>query len=282
MDTILAEQGLRLSYLRDPSKSEAFDPCRILDDLCENGMAGAMLPWQNGLRMAESDHLVLATGTNDGRCFGVIAASDLATEREPFLFLDAAYMAPASRASNLLQRMPAFAMLRIAGHAPVPTVIAACVQSPCYARGLRDLGQRFTGAALFPAAPDDVVIDLGMASLSRRIVRVVRPGSRYEAATGVFRSVACTGAARHAGGLPKAISSGVPSEIPSEISSGNHRMEETLVVVDLSAVDEAHILDEARKLYRTRPKSGARHGFADAAASTASAPRRRLHDATAL
>jgi hypothetical protein len=268
MDTILAEQGLRLSYLHDPSESEAFDPCRILDDLCDDGMSGAMLPWQNGLRMAWSDHLVLATGSNDGRCCGVVAASDLATEHEPFLFLDAAYLAPVARASQLLQRMLAFTMLRIAGDAAVPTVIAACVQTQCYARSLRDLGQRFKRAALFPAAPGDVVIDLGMASLARRIVRVVRPGSRYEAATGIFCSVGCTGAVHHAGGVAK----------PTPASS--HHMQETLVVVDLSKLDEAAILDEARKLYRMRPKGGMRPGFV--VAGTAPAPVRRVHDATAL
>jgi hypothetical protein len=274
MDTILAEQGLRLTYLRDPSMNEAFDPCRILDDLYEDGMAGAMLPRQNGLGMAESDHLVLATGINDGRCCGFVAASDLATEREPFLFLDAAYMAPLARASHLLQRMLAFAMLRIAGDAAVPTVIAACVQTPCYARGLQDLGQRFTGAVLFPVAPDDVVIDLRMASLARRIVRVVRPGSHYEAATGMLRRVARTYAARHDGGIPNGIPSGIPG--------GIHHMDDALVVVDLSAADEAVILDNARKLYRSRPKSGTRHGFTDTVAGGAPHPRRRLRDATAL
>jgi hypothetical protein len=272
MDTILAEQGLRLSYLHDPSQSEAFDPCRILDELCEDGMSGAMLPWQNGLRMAGSDHLMLATGSNDGRCCGAVAASDLATTQEPFLFVDAAYLAPAARAPQLLQRMLAFAMLRIAGNTAVPSVIAACVQTACYASGLRDFGQRFNGAALFPAAPDAVVIDLGMASLARRIVRVVRPGSRYDAATGQFRSAGCSavgflGAARHAGGLVR------------PTAEARTHMEETLVVVDLSKVTEAVLLDAARKLYRTRPKSGTRPGFVGT--RLARAPARRVHDATA-
>jgi hypothetical protein len=266
MDTILAEQGLHLTYLRDPLNNAAFDPCRGLDDLCGGDMAGAMLPWQNGLRMAASDHLVIATGINDGRCCGVVAASEQATEWEPFLFLDAAYLTPVGHAPRQLQRMLAFAMLRIAGDGAVPAVIAACVQTPCYAAGLRDLGQRLAGAALFPAAPGDVVIDLGMASLARRIARVVRPGSRYETATGVFRTATGSDVARHAGGIP----------------NGVHRTEETLVVVDLSKVDEAAILDDARKLYRTRPKSGTRHGFAGAAAGHASHSRRRLRDATAL
>lgn len=261
MEHILAEQGLGLTYLRDPLKSEAFDPCRILDDLSDAGIATAMLPWQNAFRMAESDHLVLATGRKDGRCLGVLAASDLATEREPFLFLDAAYVAPVAQPSNLLQRMVAFAMLRIAGPAAVPTVLAACVQTPCHARSLRELGRRFTAAAVFPAAPDAVVIDLGMASLARRIGRVVRPGSRCEAATGAFRAAAA-GAARS--------------------SSAIHRMDETLVVVDLSMASESAILDDARKLYRARPKSAARRSFVDAIAGDALHPRRRLPDATAL
>jgi hypothetical protein len=269
--TILAEQGLSLTYLREPSSHEAFDPCRILDDLCEDGMAGAMLPWQNGLRMAESDHLVLAHGIANGRCYGAVAASELATDREPFLFLDAAYLASAGHASQLLQRMLAYAMLRIAGDAAAPTVIAACIQAPCYARGLREFGQRFSVSALFPAAPGDVVIDLGMASLARRIVRVVRPGSRYEAATGVFRSAAWAGAIRQAG-------NGIGS-----VTGNPHRMEETLVVIDLGAADEASILNDARKLYRARPIRGTRRSFTDAVARTGSDTQRqhRLRDATA-
>ena len=261
MDTILAEQGLRLSYLHNPSMSDAFDPGRILDDLCEDGMAGAMLPWQNGLRMAASDHLVVASGTTSGRCFGVIAASDLATHCEPFLFLDAAYMAPAASTSHLLQRMLAFTVLRVAGSAAVPNVIAACVQMPCFARGLRDFGQRFTAASMFPAAQDAVVIDLGMASLARRIVRVVRPASRHEI-TRRFSSALAAGVTRQ--------------------SVGPHRTDETLVVLDLSMADDATILDDARKLYRSRPRRGGRHRFFDAAADETLHSRRRLPDATAL
>jgi hypothetical protein len=264
MDTILAEQGLRLSYLRNPSKNEAFDPCRILDDVCQDGMTGAMLPWQNGLRMAASDHLIVASGLTDGRCFGVIAASDLATEREPFLFLDAAYLSPSAQASHLLQRMLAFAILRVAGYAPVPTVIAACVQTPCYMRMLRDFGQRFTAASLFPAAQDDVVIDLGMASLARRVVRVVRPASRHEA-TSLLRCAA--GAARYA----------------TDGAKASQRMDETLVVLDLSMADDATILDDARKLYRTRPKPAARRESVDAVvAADALQQRHQLPDVTAL
>jgi hypothetical protein len=261
MDTILAEQGLKLTYLRDPSTSEAFDPCRILDDLYEESMPGAVLPWRNWLRIIDGDHLVLATGTGNGRCRAALAASDLATDREPFLLLDAAYCTPVANASHLLQRMLALAMLRIAGDAAVPTVIAACVRTPSDAHSLRNLCQRFTGAASFPGAPDDRVIDLGMASLARRIARAVRPASRYDVATGIFCPRA---AARYGAG----------------IQGGCSGTEETLVVIDLSAAGEAAILDTARKLYRAWPRRRARHGAAIAVARTASHAQRGLRDAT--
>ena len=259
MDTILAEQGFNLTYLHDPSTSDAFDPCRILDDLSDGGVAGAVLPWQNVFRMAESDHLVLVAGRSDRRCLGLLAASDLATEREPFLFLDAAWVTPEAGAANLLHRMVAFAILHIGGFAPVPTVLAACVRSPAHACSLRDIGQRFTAASRFPAAADDVVIDLGMAALARRILRVVRPSSRY----GISSSV---GAIDRVAGA----------------SGGAHRMEETLVVLDLSMADDATILDDARRLYRARPKRDVQRGMVDVVAGHPLSPQRRVPDATAV
>jgi hypothetical protein len=274
MDKDLAKRGLSFSYLHNPSEDEAFDPCRLLDDVCEDGIAGAMLPMRNGLRMAGSDHLVVAVTANGGRCRGALAASDMATEQEPFLFVDAAYVSPEVRASHVLERMLALAMLRIAGDVAVPIVIAACVQTPRYVHGLHTLGQRFTGAKLFPAAQEQVVVDLGMAALARRIARVVRPRLRYEAASGVFHRAAFNDGAFLVGGA-----SGSAAHSPQ---SDFHRMEETLVVIDLSAIDEAVIIDTARKLYRARLKSGVRQGFARSVGGSSSRPRPPLRDASAF
>lgn len=251
MDTILAEHGVRLSYLSEPSQREAFDPCRVLEDLYCDGRADAMLPWQNGLRMANSDHLVLATRA-DGRFVGALAASDQATRQEPFLFLDAAYLAPTVRTTNLLQRMLAFAMLRVAGNEAMPAVIAACVQSPCYLRHLRGFGAHFTGASSFPAGPEDIVIDLGMASLARRIARVVRPASRCDISGTACQAVG----ASDAGGTAQT-------------------MRETLVVIDLGPAHEATVLEEARRLYRPRAARGARRSAARTFDSVAAEPVQR-------
>jgi hypothetical protein len=232
MENILAEQGLELTYWRDPSRHDAFDPCRLLEDLYGEGAARAMLPWQNGLRMADSDHLVVATVGRGERCIGVLAATDCGTQHEPFLWLDAAYLAPSAHEAVFF-RMLALAMLRIAGNESVPTVIAACVQTPGYLRMLRAFGRQFDAAALFPPAPDDVVIDLGMASLARRVGRTARPGARCIAANAPPRAAFSDAAA----GQP---------------------MPEMLVVVDLSAAREATVLQDARRLYRARHMRAAR------------------------
>lgn len=251
MDSNLADQGLKLIYLHQPARIDSFDPGPIIDDLCDNAAATGMLPWRDGRRICDSDHLVLATGRGDGRCVGLLAGSDMATEREPFLFLDTAYIAHVSRAAHLLHRMLAFAMLRIAGLATVPTVLAGCVQTPSFARALCDFGTHFSNAVVFPATPSEVVIDLGMASQARRIARTVRPGSRGEAAFTMLR----------AGKLD---------------DDEAYRMEDSLVVVDLSAANEATLLDEALKLYRARVTHGARRGLVHAMAGAVSHTRRRL------
>ena len=276
MGHVLAGQGLQLSYARDPSRREGFDPNSILRDLYREGTAHAMLPWQNGLRLAVSDHLVLATekgtgekgtgekaigekGTGEkgiGRCLGVVAASDLATNREPFLLVDAAYIAPIANAALILHRMLAFAMLRIAGNEAVPSVIAARVRTPFHADMLRDFGRWFAGASLFPAAPIDVVIDLGMAALARRIGRTVRPGSPLVSANGTFHAAAPA----YAGSAPA----------------------ETLIVIDLSAANDASIIEDARRLYRARLPRGSRGGLPAPLVDTARSAASSLRDVSAV
>jgi hypothetical protein len=245
MDTNLAEKGLTLSYLHDPSESRALESCGFLEDVCEDRIAGTMLPKHSGVRMASSNHLIVALGANGGTCRGALAANDMATEREPFLCLDSAYVSPLVRASYVLERMLALAILRIAGDATLPTVIAGCVPTGREPNVMHQIGQRFTGARLFPAPAKTAVIDLGMAALARRIARVMRPTWRYDVGTGAFL---------YAG--------------------------ETLVVIDLGAIDEAIILDTARKLYRSRPKGSRRRTSARNPSGVTSAPQ-QLYDATA-
>jgi hypothetical protein len=60
-------------------------------------------------------------------------------------------------------------------------------------------------------------------------------------------------------------------------------MDETLVVLDLSMADDASILDDARKVYRARPKHAARRDIVDAAVvADVLQSRRQLPDVTAL
>ena len=256
MGHVLAKLGLQLSYARDPSRREGFDPTSILEHLYGAGTAHGMLPWQNGPRLAASDHLVLATEKSTGRGLGVVAASDLATDREPFLLIDAACVAPIADPAFMLHRMLAFAMLRIAGNEMVPGVIAARVRTPFHGDMLRDFGRRFAGASLFPAVPTDVVIDLGMVALARRIGRTVRPGSPLVSANGTFHAAApaCVGSA-HA---------------------------ETLVVIDLSAANDESIIEDARRLYRARPARGSRGCVLAPLVDTARSDAASLRDVSAV
>ena len=69
---------------------------------------------------------------------------------------------------------------------------------------------------------------------------------------------------------------------PAGVATGINQMDETLVVIDLSMADDASILEDARKLYRARPRSSASRGFEDTSAGAASAQAQRLSDASVV
>ena len=169
MDAIVAEQGCAVELcarsVAEPgirSVPHSRGPVRRRD-------AGAMLPWQNGLRMAASDHLVLATESDDDRCFGVIAASEPGNRAGAIPFprrgLPAAGRArvlPAAAHAGF--RHAARRRLRHGAERHRRLRADTLLRAACCGT----FGQRFSAASLFPAVPGDVVIDLGMASLARR------------------------------------------------------------------------------------------------------------------
>src|SRR4051812_47297575 len=103
MDHVLAEHGLRLTYLHDPNAIDELDQDRILDDLSDDASDGGPLPWLNRCRLAEYDHLVLVTDRSTGRYLAFMAANDGATTREDFLHLKTGFVAPVARGQNLLR-----------------------------------------------------------------------------------------------------------------------------------------------------------------------------------
>lgn len=222
MEHILADQGLRVSCLGSADAIDAFDDCMCVDEW-GGSLTGALHPWRGRLLLADQDVLVLVQGKDDDRPLGLIAASQRATECEPFVLLEAAYISPHARGRNLLQQMIAFLILSLARGETTPSVIAACTNSDPYHRNIEELRPHFTGALVFPAAQAPA-IDLSMARMAQRIARTVRPEARYAPGTGMFFA-----------------SSDRELRFPQQ----------SLVVLDLGT-DEAMVAADARRLYRRR------------------------------
>lgn len=241
MSHLLTEYGLRLTYLRNSDVIDDLDQDRILEDMSDDTPDGDPLPWLTRYRLDDYDHLVLVTDQSSGRHLAFLAASGGATNREDFLLLETAFVATAARGQNLMRRMIAFAMLRIGGTGPVPSVVAACTCNPLCYRIMRDIAQRFTGAVFFPD-PDSVTINFHAATLAQRIAREIGPNHRFQAATGTIRGIAT--------GNRRPISS--DARIDSLFGQHMQPADRMLAIVDLRRTDEATIFDDARQIYRSR------------------------------
>lgn len=223
MEHVLADHGLRITCLSDADRFDELEG-GILCDGCGEGTAHALHPWRGRLSLPDQDVIVLATGRDDDRPVGLVAASQRATPHEPFLLLEAAYVSPSTRDRNLLQRMIAFSILSLARSDMTPTLIAACSRSEADGRSIRKLRACFTTAAAFPD-PDAPAIDLAIASTARRIARTVRPEAHYAAGSGTFYAA----------------------------SDQDYRFpQNSLVLLDLAASDEATITADARRVFRER------------------------------
>lgn len=242
MDHVLAQQGLRLTYLCDPRAIGELDQDRILEDLSDNTPDGDPLP--HFAALTDCDHLVLVTDRSSGRHIGFLPANNGSTEREDFLLLTSAFVATTARGQNLTRRMLALMLLRISGMAPVPSVITARLRNPLYYRIMRGIARRFAAAAFFPN-PDSATIDFHTATLAQRIARAIDPSHRFNAMTGTMR-----GGYASSAGVPRPLS--FDPQIDRLFGPGLPPTDRMLAVIDLRASYEAAILDDARRIYRSR------------------------------
>jgi hypothetical protein len=241
MDHVLTEYGLRLTYLRNSEVIDDLDQDRILEDLTDDALDGDPLPWLTRYRLDDYDHLVLVTDKSSGRHLAFLAASSGATAREEFLLLETAFVATSARGQNLMRRMIAFAMLRIGGMGPVPSVVAACTRNPLCYRIMRDTARRFTGAVFFPDT-DSAAINFHSATLAQRIAREIGPNHRFQAATGTIHGIG-PGNRRPLSSDPR---------IDSLFGQHMRPTDRMLAIVDLRGEDEATIFEDARQIYRSR------------------------------
>jgi hypothetical protein len=238
MDHVLSEQGLRLTYLCDPDAIDELDQDRLIDDLSDDTPGGDPLPWLSRCRLADYDHLVLVTDRRSGRHLAFLGAGNGTTIRDDFLLLKSAFVATAARGQNLMRRMIAFAMLRIGGMNPVPSVIVARTRNPLCYRIMRGMVRHFSGAVFLPD-PDSVAINFRTAAMALRIAREIGPDNRALATIGTIRDTMM-------------IVAGTGHRGPSAAPVGRSFDRRMLAVLDLRERDEATILTEARRLYRSR------------------------------
>ena len=246
MDHLLTEHGLCLTYLRDADTIDDLDQERIIDDMSDDTSEDASLSWLTRYRLAEYDHLVLVTDRLSGRYLAFLGANDGATERENFLLLEAAFVAPSARGQNLMRRMIALALLRIGGIAATPLIVVACSRNPLCYRIMRETARRFTGARFFPD-PRSITIDFRTATLARRVARSIAPNRRFLTVSGTI--CGC-------GTLPgDADIHRVLSHDPRINRLFNLQLEPAdrmLMMIDVREVDEGTILEDARRMYRVR------------------------------
>lgn len=246
MDHVLAEHGLRLTYLCDPNAIDELDQDHILEDVSDDTPDGDPLPWLTRYRFSDYDHLVLVTDQPTGRYLAFLAAKDGATTREDFLLLETAFVAPVARGQNLMRRMIALAMLRIGGIRAVPSVIAACTRNPICYRIMRQTARHFSGATFFPDQ-DSVAINFQTATLAQRIAREISPNQRFQATTGTI-----CGGMMVAAGASRYRALAHDPQFDKLFGWGLQPADRMLAVLDLRREDEPTILDDARRLYRSR------------------------------
>jgi hypothetical protein len=243
MDHVLTEYGLRLTYLRNPKAYDELDQDRILDDLSDDTSNVDPLPWLGRHGLTGYDHVVVVTDRSSGRYLALLAANDRATQREDFLCLETTFVAAAARGQNLTRRMIAFAMLRVGGIGQMPSVIVACTRNPRYYRIMRGLADRITGTKFFPN-PDSNTIDFQTATLAQRIAQSLGANHRLQATSGTVR------------GRMMATGYSAPVSYDPEIDLLYSRQiqpaDRMLSVLDFRGGDEVTILDDARRIYRSR------------------------------
>jgi hypothetical protein len=251
MNNLLADQDVRLTYLRDPFAIEALDQEQIVRDLLADlpqADPARVLEWQ---LLTEFDHVALAYERHSDRCLALLGARDRTTTREEFLHIGFAFVVPAARRRRLMRRMVALTLLRVAGESTVPLVIAARTSDPRWYQMMQSLSRRFTGARLFPDT-ENAAINLRTAALAQRIAREIGPNIRYEPATGALRGglVANTMVA-YSGAVAERPLSKDPS-IEALFGQRLAAVDQMLTVLDLREETETVIIDDARRVYRAR------------------------------
>lgn len=263
MEHMLADAGLRMTYLRDPYKLNELDHEAILRDLSADyetsqaadsradqteNLAVARLTHRD---LRDYGHLILARGSHNARILAILGMYDGGTDREDYLCLQTAFVAPAARGRRIMERMVALALLRVASSGPVPQVIVARTSNPFWYRSLLQLSRRFTGATFHPDY-DKSFINLDSVRLTQRLARQIAPNLRFDAATSTIRG------GRIAAGLPPSRPIGSDPSVDGLFGQHLQAADQRLMMIDLRTQTENTILQDAKRVYargKGRPRA---------------------------
>jgi hypothetical protein len=245
MDHVLTEHGLRLSYLCDKADIDSLDMERLLDDFNEGTPAGEAPVWGDRRFLSDYAHVILAYDLGTGRALGLLGAQDIQTGCGPVLLLETGFVVASARGQNLMRRMIALALLRIAGLESLPAAIVVATQSPVGCRILRTIGGRLRGSCLAPE-PDGALLRFE----SARLLRAVADSLGLRPDNALTRGALYARARGMRGGAHRLSHDLRTEHVLSPVQLAEVPM---LVALDLRQASEASVLADARQLYRLRP-----------------------------
>jgi hypothetical protein len=237
MDHLLTRHGLRLTYLRGSNIIDELDQELILDDLFEGALPGEVPLCSTRSFLSDYDHLVLAADTTTNQFLGLLGARNGDTGRESYLLLETGFVVAEARGHNLLRRMIALILLRIGGLGNLPASIATVTRNPRACQALRGLGSRLQGTKFCPE-PDEAVTLLASVAMLQRIGANVGRSLNYHTTVQALATIDQDH--RSAGALRLA------PQAESLVA------EPMLVALDLRGAEEARLLTDARRLYRSK------------------------------
>lgn len=238
MDHILSELGLRLTYLRGKATIDAIDQELVFEELLDGTPPAETPVWAARRFLSDYDHLVLASDLATGATLGILGAQDRRADGASFLWLETGFVVARARGRNLMRRMIALVLLRVASFGAVPDCVAALTRNPIALHVLRHMTQRL-GSVEFAPASDGPVVDLNRT----RLVRAV--------STALGHSFKHGGASRAASGGLAMLHHPYPalSGPLADVATAGDAM---LGLLDLRQAQEAGLMADLRKLYRSK------------------------------
>ena len=235
MDQTLVGMGLKLQDVGGARQIGDLNRGQLLADLRDAGVPARQRTWF-ALQPPEAvDRILLARDDRSQKCEGALLIQYRSAGSEPFLAIEALSGAPAMRGEALLRRMVAFLLLRLDMLEARPVAILACTRNPTLCRVLHDIAAGIGGARFYPDHAG-AVVSLETAAIAHRLAGQIGAPHRFAATREAMRAGA----------------------------GGTYPEGRMLALLDVRAVWQAALDDDARRIFRARlPRSAGRPATAN-------------------